>query len=505
MRTPARLFAPALSALAALAATALAAQLPPGLPPGATAGSIATPRPAPPTPGSLVSRSPSPFFGSVPSGTATAEEIPLALGDAIERGLAANLGAIASDLDARVAEAQRERALAALLPQLSGAVRQFKGEVALVTFGFELPGLPPVIGPFSYQDARVAVSQELVNFAELRSYQSARESARAARLTAADARDIVVLAVGAAYFQLVADQARVATAEAQVKASAALDELAAHQVEAGVVPSIDALRARVERQTDEQRLAVARAAFEKDKLGLGRAIGLPPGQRFRVTTEVAYQPWSGPGEEEALKLAHQSRSDFKSAEAALRAAELAYRAARDERLPSLGVSADYGRVGRTLGTTDGTFTLGAQVAVPLWNGGRTGALEAQAAATLERRKAEYRDFEGRLAAEVRGAFLDLEAAQTSVEVAQKTVDLAEQALTQARDRFENGVTNNVEVVLAAESVTAAHENYIASLFSHNFSKLSLLRAMGLAEQGVKRYLSGVSGASGGSGANPGGK
>jgi outer membrane protein TolC len=149
--------------------------------------------------------------------------------------------------------------------------------------------------------------------------------------------------------------------------------------------------------------------------------------------------------------------------------------------------------------------LKAQVSVPLCTGGRSAAAEAQASALLERRRAELADFKGRLDADIRSAFLDLQAAQTSVEVAQKTIDLADQAFTQAKDRFENGVTNNVEVVLAAGSVVAAHENYIASLFSHNFSKLSLLRAMGLAEQGVKQYLSGASGVSGASGTNPGGK
>src|SRR5262249_27192839 len=76
----------------------------------------------------------------------------------------------------------------------------------------------------------------------------------------------------------------------------------------------------------------------------------------------------------------------------------------------------------------------------------------------------------------------------SVEVAKRNIDLAQQALVQAEDRFKNGVTGNVEVVLAAQAVAAANENYIASLFSHNFSKLALLKAMGLAERGVRQYL-----------------
>ncbi|HTQ78981.1 MAG TPA: TolC family protein, partial [Thermoanaerobaculia bacterium] len=372
-------------------------------------------------------------------------------------------------------------------------------------FGFQIPGVPNVIGPFAYQDARVGVTQELLNLGDLHNYQSARESARAARLSATDARDVVVLAVGAAYYTLVADQARVETSQAQLKASQALDQLATDQVQAGVVPTIDSLRARVQRQTDEQRLAVAQATLEKDKLALSRAIGLPPGQRFRVNVPVTYIAWTGPDLDHALQQALVSRNDFKGAEAALKAAELAYRAARDENLPSINLNADYGRVGKTLADTDGTFTLGAEVRVPLWNGGRTGAQEAQARAVLDRRKAEYADFKTRIDAEVRSAFLDLGAAQTSVEVAQKNIELADQAYTQAEDRFRNGVTNNVEVVLAAEAVAAAHENYIASLFSHNFGKLSLLRAMGMAEQGVKQYLSGDSGASATSGTNPGGK
>ena len=126
--------------------------------------------------------------------------------------------------------------------------------------------------------------------------------------------------------------------------------------------------------------------------------------------------------------------------------------------------------------------------MPLFTAGRTAAAEARAQALLDRRKAELADLKSRVDYEVQSAFLDLQAAQTSVEVAKKNIDLAQQALVQAEDRFKNGVTGNVEVVLAAQAVAAANENYIASLFSHNFSKLALLKAMGLAEQGVRQYL-----------------
>ncbi|HEY0782181.1 MAG TPA: TolC family protein, partial [Thermoanaerobaculia bacterium] len=269
-----------------------------------------------------------------------------------------------------------------------------------------------------------------------------------------------------------------------------LEQLAGSQVKSGLSPSIDSFRATVERQSNEQRLAVAEATLAKDKLALGRAIGLPAGQRFALSTTVAFKAWDGPGLEAALQQAARSRTDLQSAEAALRAAELAKSAAEAQHLPSLAVSADYGQVGKTYAHTDGTFSVNTGVTVPIWNGGKSRAAVAQADAVLARRRAEYEDLKGRIDTEVRSALLDLAAAETSVKVAQQNIELAGKTLTQAQDRFANGVTNNVEVVLAQGAVTAANESYIVSLFSHNLAKLQLLRAMGLAEHGVKQYLSG---------------
>jgi outer membrane protein TolC len=468
----------------------LAAQAPglAGSYPGINLANIPTPLPAAPSP-AAVAGSPSRYQGSVPAGEATGEVLQLSLADALERGLRANLGVLDKSLDSQVAQAERQRALSNLLPQLTGSVRHQTAELSLVTFGFKLPGFPEVIGPFSYQDARLTLTDQLFNVQSLYNFRSARESARAAELSLADARDLVVVVVGAAYYQVTASAARLETAQAQHQASQSLEGLAQDQVRNGLTPSIDGFRATVQRQTDDQRVAIDEATLEKDKLTLGRLIGLPAGQRFAVTTPVPYVPWSGPTEEQALQAAYQ-RSDLKSAEAAVRAAELARDAAAAERLPSLSVSGDYGRVGKNLGSTDGTYTLIAGVSVPIYEGGRIHAEVTRADATLARKRADYADLKGRVEYEVRSNFLDLRAVETSVGVARSNVDLAERTLAAAQDRFANGVTNNLEVVLAEQELAAAHENYIASLFAHNFTKLQLLRAMGQVEQGIKQFLSG---------------
>jgi len=63
-------------------------------------------------------------------------------------------------------------------------------------------------------------------------------------------------------------------------------------------------------------------------------------------------------------------------------------------------------------------------------------------------------------------------------------------LTQSRDRFRAGVTDTVEVVQAQEAVASAHETYISDLYQDNYAKISLARALGLAEEGVKEYFKG---------------
>ena len=73
-------------------------------------------------------------------------------------------------------------------------------------------------------------------------------------------------------------------------------------------------------------------------------------------------------------------------------------------------------------------------------------------------------------------------------VAGTNVDLANQTLVQARDRFSAGVTDNLEVVQAQQSLAAANENYIGALGAHNAAKIALATAVGTAEEGVPKVL-----------------
>src|SRR5439155_1710610 len=194
------------------------------------------------------------------------------------------------------------------------------------------------------------------------------------------------------------------------------------------------------------------------------------------------------GLEESLQRAYASRSDYQAALQQVRSAEHFRNAATAEHFPSLGFAANYGDLGVTPGNSHGTFQVTGSLTIPIFPGGKIHADVLQAEATLRQNRAQLGDLRGRIEYEIRTALLDLAAANEQVQVAQSSVDLANQTLLQARDRFAAGVTDNLEVVQAQESVAAANENYISSLYAHNLAKIELARAIGYAEEGVKRYF-----------------
>jgi outer membrane protein TolC len=97
---------------------------------------------------------------------------------------------------------------------------------------------------------------------------------------------------------------------------------------------------------------------------------------------------------------------------------------------------------------------------------------------------------GRNVYDVRVAWLDLNASDSSVNVAGSNKALADRALAQSEDRYQNGVTNYLEVVQAQEAVAVASENYIQSLYSFNVAKISLARAMGASEMRLHQLAGG---------------
>ena len=455
-------------------------------------GSISTPRPINPAagttnPSATATQNLNPYLGSTPHGVATRDTLHLSLGDAIGRGLQYNLGLIDSQQASADARAQREHALSALLPQISARAEQTYRQLSYKEFNIALPPqsglhLPPTSGQFGYSETRIAAESPLLNIALLDRYRQQKALEAASALATKDARDVVVFAIGAAYFQVVASQARVETERAALASARELDTQVADQYKSDVSPEIDTLRADVELHTTEQRLTDAISDLEKDKLTLDRITGIPLDQAWTPSGDYGYVALlpDDPGASQTAA----TRFDVASARTELIAAQFRLRAARAEHLPEISFNASYGGGGANPANYNRVDEIGGSISVPLFTSGRIRSDVHAAESDLVQRRAELADLEGRAAYDVRTAELDAHASESGVKVAAENRALARRALTQSQDRYRNGVTNYLEVLEAQEAVVAADENYIASLFSFNVAKISLARALGSAESRV---------------------
>jgi outer membrane protein TolC len=438
----------------------------------------------------------SPFAGGVPEGVLSKNTLQLTVLEVIERALRHNLGVLLSEQDTERASGARAVALAELLPNVRAGASVSRQKINLEAFGFPLDAsplistFPRIVGPFTVYDARLFLTQSVLDLSAYNEAKAEGYNLAAARHSYRSARDLVVLVAANAYLQVIATGARAASARAQLETADALHRQAQSLRESGIVAGVDVIRAEVRLTTERQRATASANDFEKAKLQLARITGLPVGQEFTLNEVVPNVPRSDLTLEQALERAYKQRPDYLAALDRVRAAEAARRAVIGEGLPSFKVRADYGTIGLTLGTSLPTFNLTGALDVPIFEGGRLQGRLAEADAELRERRAEAEDMKTEVYYDVRSAFLDLQSTEEELKAATRARELAALQLTQSRDRFAAGVVSNIEVVQAQEAVALASEQFINAEYGFNLAKAMLARSLGSAEDAVRTVLGG---------------
>ena len=233
------------------------------------------------------------FLGGVPSGTATDAVETITVLTAITRALEYNLGVLTAEQNLGRAQGARRRALSELLPNINGRIAETRQTINLQAFGFGGSGfgaafgdLPAIVGPFNVFDARVFVSQSVLDFGALNGARAEAHNLEAARYTYKGTRDFVIFVAANLYLQALAASARADSARAQLETATALHTQAVDLKQGGIIAGIDVLRAEVQLSTHRQRATAAENEFQKAKLQLARVIGLPLGQPFTLSTMV---------------------------------------------------------------------------------------------------------------------------------------------------------------------------------------------------------------------------
>ena len=415
----------------------------------------------------------------------------LSLEDAIALALRNNLGVLVAGEQIQQDEGARERAKSALLPQVTAHALINEQDINLhaLGFNFNIPGItiPSVIGPFTNIDFRAYGSQVIVDRQDTHTLRASEETKAAAKLDYQDTRDQVVRETAALYLTAQEAEAQVEDASSRVDTSTANEKLARDQHAVGLATAVDILREQVQLSHDHQSVLVARNNYETSLMALARYLGLAPGTPIELADRLEFHPLAPPDVESALAQALQARSDYRALSVQRAAIVEQQRASHARYYPTLVANGNFGALGDKFDSLPPTFLAQATLSITLFDRDRTGERE-ELDSQLRQVNDQIGDMARGIEQDLRTALLNLQSAEDQVAVAQQSLDLAQKELALAEDRFRNGLSDNIEVITAQNSVAEAQDDRIVALAQHADARMALARAMGGTESDFKNYL-----------------
>jgi outer membrane protein len=298
----------------------------------------------------------------------------------------------------------------------------------------------------------------------------------AARENLAAVRAQVAQQVAQAFMaQVSADQVVALREQAVVQARTQL-QAAQARVRAGTAPQADVTSAEAQLASAEVALLEAQANAQLSRAQLATLLGLDPG------TPVAATPPGAPpafqvGEAEARERA-LGRPEVRRAEAEVLAAEAALAAAMIQ--GGITVTLDGRYVLVTVGGPGaGTWSVGAGVSVPLYDGGQRAAQVEAARANLESARAALAQARLEAQRDAVQARLGWISAAAREAAAQRAVAAAQEALRVAEGRYAAGIGTILEVAQARAQLASAQESLVQAAASRWTSLVALRRALGM--------------------------
>ena len=374
-----------------------------------------------------------------------------------------------------------------LLPQIDVAASQAYMTIVLKGLGIDIPTVPQGRSdPFGSFYARVILTQDLLNIANLEAWKSSRSKQDSSRLLAENARETVVLNVVAAYLQALRAKASRDALEDQTKLATDLYKLTTERVKQGVSAGLESNRALQQVNSIEQRRQEAEQSYAVAKLTLANTLQARITSDFEVEDTAAYGTDVPMDREADINAALASRPDYRAAQASVRAAELQVKSVNAVRLPVLSSVLSDGQSGNSPVHNQNTYRLAGTLNIPIFTSGRIRGQIDEAQGVLREAQASLDQLRSQIEAEVLTAIAGVEWARKEVETSAANVKLSREEVQLSRQRFTQGVIDNTEVVNAEDRVSRADDARVRALYTLGLARANLARATGAAEKTYRK-------------------
>ena len=268
----------------------------------------------------------------------------LKLNDAIDLGIKNNLITKTSVQKVDEALGRKMQAMATLLPDINAGVAQQRTfRENFESQGLKFPGLNASnVGPFNTFDARLQLTQQVINFSAVSNFKAGVKDVNAARYDKEFARQKVVLLVALDYLGALRAQGDYMAAQANLKLSQKLLDQAKDQFQSGLANSVDVARAQTRVAQDEFKLANSRTGVHDAYLELQRSTGLPYDGVLKMMNTLGFIREAIPARTQAMAQAVEKRLDLQVAKERISASKYRLLGAKEERLPQIDFEGDLG-------------------------------------------------------------------------------------------------------------------------------------------------------------------
>ncbi|MDA3919061.1 MAG: TolC family protein [Salinisphaera sp.] len=422
---------------------------------------------------------------------------PLSLAEAIHDALATNVQTLLARARKDEAAGRRVTARSAFLPHLSGVVGESRHRTNLAAQGFSFNsdvagagaagggiGLNfPTLITYNTFDARARLRQTLFDYSAWQDYKSAKIGEKAAGAEISVAREQVATQAELDYVAVLAARESVTAALADLHLAGQLLKLARDQEHVGVATGVDVTRARARQARAKATLAQRQTDVVRTEIQLARTVGLPMDTPLKLTDPLVFRPMPLPPAGPAIKEALAVRPEIALARIRIDQRQTQLASARGERLPTLSLGADYGASGNTPQRHDeDTYSVGAQLNIPIFDGGAIAGHIDTAASQLDQQRIRYRDTREQIEQDVRTSRQTMHTLSAQVRAARASLTLAKDELRRSSDRFQHGVADNLELVDAQSSLADARNTRINALAEYTRARINLAAALGRAQQ-----------------------
>ncbi len=385
-----------------------------------------------------------------------------------------------AEANALYAKEGQVQARAALLPQVNGSA-------SLTRSRSEREG---VAGNFESTTRRygLGASQTLFDWGQISSLRAQRTLGAAADQNLSAANDDLMVRTAAAYFDVLVAIESLAAAETNEAAGRRQFDYADKRLEVGLAPITDVHEARAQYDQARANTILARNALQDAYQALAELTGQPVRDLRALPDDFRPELPSLRSEADAWVAAAIERNPtLRAAELQAQAADQSVETARAGHLPSLSLSADWGKTAAwgdteaTVGSGRGESTgssVGISLSVPIFSGGATQSRVRQAIAQRDIAQDQYEQQRRALDRNTRNIYQALVAGVSEVEARRLAVVSAQSAYDASQVGLEVGTRTVLDVVQNQRTLFQAQVDYARSKYNFLLNRLLLSQATG---------------------------